>query len=180
MESYASIVVAALIGFFLGAALCYAILAYIYKHRRVRDELLKTKRKAIKAQRTLDRFLKTSLDMFQELNTAHAQYVQFLKEATAKIAPDEVGSHEFLNQDLDKILDDAKERMKKKAQESTSQTSVKEKTFKEVEGSLGEIPTPKVLKPTEVPDEILHPLPKQDNVKPQEDDKEPQEEPIKV
>lgn len=85
-------------GFLTGAALCYAILAQIYKHKRVRDELLKARREATKAKRTLDKFLKTSLDMFSDLDLAHRQYAMFLKEAAQRIAPQEEPVHEFMHQ----------------------------------------------------------------------------------
>ena len=87
-------------GFIVGALVCYIIMAQIYKHKRVKDELLKSKRAAIKAHRTLDRFVKTSLDMFAELDTAHRQYLQFLRETTQKIAPKESGLHHFLEDDM--------------------------------------------------------------------------------
>ncbi|SFS41753.1 Protein of unknown function [Succinivibrio dextrinosolvens] len=87
-------------GFVVGALVCYVVMAQIYKHKRVKDELLKSKRAAIKAHRTLDRFVKTSLDMFGELDTTHRQYLQFLRETTQKIAPKESGLHHFLEDDM--------------------------------------------------------------------------------
>jgi uncharacterized membrane-anchored protein YhcB (DUF1043 family) len=87
-------------GFVVGALICYIVMAQIYKHKRVKDELLKSKRAAIKAHRTLDRFVKTSLDMFGELDTAHRQYLQFLRETTQKIAPKESGLHHFLEDEM--------------------------------------------------------------------------------
>ncbi len=87
-------------GFVVGALVCYVVLAQIYKHKRVKDELLKSKRSAIKAHRTLDRFVKTSLDMFSELDTAHRQYLQFLRETTMKIAPRESGLHNYLEDEM--------------------------------------------------------------------------------
>lgn len=87
-----------IVGFLTGASLCYAILAQIYKHKRVRDELLKSRRDAVKAKRTLDRFLKTSLDMFSDLDLAHRQYAMFLKETAQRLAPQEEPVHEFMKQ----------------------------------------------------------------------------------
>ena len=87
-------------GFVVGALVCYIVMAQIYKHKRVKDELLKSKREAIKAHRTLDRFVKTSLDMFGELDSAHRQYLQFLRETTQMIAPKESGFHHFLEDDM--------------------------------------------------------------------------------
>ena len=75
MELTASSVAIFFIGFAIGALACFITMAQIYKHKRVKDELLKTKRAAIKSQRTLDRFLKTSLDLFSQLDTVDRKSV---------------------------------------------------------------------------------------------------------
>ena len=148
MDNYALLVAIFFAGFIVGAATCFLVMAQIYKHKRVKDELLKTKRAAIRAQRTLDRFFKTSLDMFSEIDSAHQQYVLFLKEAAQKIAPEEADSHEFLNQGI---------------YEGT--------------GTLGEIPTPKVLRPNELQTEFTDPVKVKKNIeKPSEEETETKEE----
>lgn len=149
MDNYALIVAIFFAGFITGAATCFLVMAQIYKHKRVKDELLKTKRAAIRAQRTLDRFFKTSLDMFAEIDSAHQQYVQFLKEAAQKIAPEEADSHEFLNQGIYEGITSRRESKKQQSE-----------TAKEVTGTLGEIPTPKVLRPNEVQTEFADPVKK--------------------
>jgi len=97
MDSYAIDTLIFLGGFVSGAIVCLVVMAQIYKHRKIKDEILKSKRQAVRAQRKLDRFLKTSLDMFNELDSAHRQYVQFLRETSQKIAPQEAEAHAFLN-----------------------------------------------------------------------------------
>lgn len=171
MDNYALLVAIFFAGFIVGAATCFLVMAQIYKHKRVKDELLKTKRAAIRAQRTLDRFFKTSLDMFSEIDSAHQQYVQFLKEAAQKIAPEEADSHEFLNQG---IYEGITQRQESKRQESKRQQS---ETTKEVTGTLGEIPTPKVLRPNEIQTEFTDPVKVKKNIeKPSEEETETKEE----
>ena len=175
MDNYAILVAIFFAGFIVGAVTCFLVMAQIYKHKRVKDELLKTKRAAIRAQRTLDRFFKTSLDMFAEIDSAHQQYVQFLKEAAQKIAPEEADSHEFLNQGIYEGIS-----VKKESKRQQSETT------KEVTGTLGEIPTPKVLRPNEVQTEISDPVPvkKNENKDPETEDmndnEDLQEEKLKV
>lgn len=166
MNNYALLAAIFFSGFIVGAVACFLVMAQIYKHKRVRDELLKTKRAAIRAQRTLDRFFKTSLDMFSEIDSAHQQYVQFLKEAAQKIAPEEADSHEFLNQG---IYEGITPRRESKRQQS--------ETTKEVTGTLGEIPTPKVLRPNEIQTEFADPVKVKKNIeKPSETESESKEE----
>jgi len=166
MDNYALLVAIFFAGFIVGAATCFLVMAQIYKHKRVKDELLKTKRAAIRAQRTLDRFFKTSLDMFSEIDSAHQQYVLFLKEAAQKIAPEEADSHEFLNQG---IYEGITPRQESKRQQS--------ETTKEVTGTLGEIPTPKVLRPNEIQTEFTDPVKVKKNIeKPSEEETETKEE----
>lgn len=161
MDNYALLVAIFFAGFIVGAATCFLVMAQIYKHKRVKDELLKTKRAAIRAQRTLDRFFKTSLDMFSEIDSAHQQYVLFLKEAAQKIAPEEADSHEFLNQGIYEGI-------------TPRQQS---ETTKEVTGTLGEIPTPKVLRPNEIQTEFTDPVKVKKNIeKPSEEETETKEE----
>ncbi len=143
MDNYALFAAVFFAGFIVGIATCFLVMAQIYKHKRVKDELLKTKRAAIRAQRTLDRFLKTSLDMFSEIDSAHQQYVQFLKETAQKIAPEEADSHDFLNQGIYEGISPKRETKKQQSE-----------TTKEVTGTLGEIPTPKVLRPNEIQTEF--------------------------
>ncbi|MGN0894741.1 MAG: ZapG family protein [Succinivibrio sp.] len=144
MNLYALYVAIFLVGFVVGAITCFLVMAQIYKHKRVKDELLKTKRSAIKAQRTLDRFLKTSLDMVSEIDAAHTQYVQFLKETTQRIAPLEAEKHEYLN----RIRTEEFPAVKKEPKSAPA----------EVLGTLGEIPTPNVLKSPEISQDIPKPV----------------------
>ena len=150
------------LGFAVGALACYLILARIYKHRRVKDELLKTKRKAVKAQRTLDRFVKTSLDLFSELDEVHRQYATFLKESIEHISPKELDNFPNINKSVQgnglfKAFPDISEDISEKNSEKNE--------------TLDEIPTPNVLKSPEipVPNEISQIL-KQENKEPDEDE----------
>lgn len=174
MESYALDVAFFFGGFIFGAAVCYIVLAQIYKHKRVKDELLKAKRAAVKSQRTLDRFLKNSLDMFGELDTAHRQYVQFLKETAQRIAPTESELHSFLS-------NEAAELPSFKGKEDEQTHSKKDSTS--LDGTLDEIQPPNVLKSPEIPDsqivqEILKKESEEASEEELEDDKT--EEKIKV
>ena len=141
MELTASSVAIFFLGFAIGALACFITMAQIYKHKKVKDELLKTKRAAIKSQRTLDRFLKTSLDLFSQLDTVHKQYVEFLNEATQRIAPQEVDIHPFLNTTT--TLNSVINKSEKKKKDITEDLSIN--------GSLNEIATPKVLQSPEIP-----------------------------
>ncbi|WP_202108718.1 ZapG family protein [Succinivibrio dextrinosolvens] len=132
-------------GFIVGALVCYIIMAQIYKHKRVKDELLKSKRDAIKARRTLDRFVKTSLDMFGELDTAHRQYLQFMRETTEKIAPRESGLHHF--------LEDEMAPMPVFRGKEDNQPVKQDETEEKIERIVNSIPAPDVLKNPEIPPE---------------------------
>ena len=166
-ENFATILMF-LLGFGAGALVCYLILARIYKHRKVKDELLKTKRKAIKAQRTLDKFVKTSLDLFSELDEVHRQYATFLKESIEHISPKELDNYPNINKSIQgngiyKPFPDISEENKEKSSEKNE--------------TLDEIPTPNVLKSPEIPvsNEISQIL-KQENKEP--DDEEENQEPM--
>lgn len=170
MNEYLATLLIFLLGFAAGALVCYLILARIYKHRKVKDELLKTKRKAVKAQRTLDRFVKTSLDLFSELDEVHRQYATFLKDSIEHISPKELDNYPGINKStqgngLYKPFTNISE-------EITEKNSEKNET-------LDEIPTPNVLKSPEipVPNEISQIL-KQENKAPE--DEENQEPMIKL
>ena len=171
MNEYLATLLMFFLGFAVGALACYLILARIYKHRKVKDELLKTKRKAVKAQRTLDRFVKTSLDLFSELDEVHRQYATFLKDSIEHISPKELDNYPNINKTIQenslyKPFPDISE-------EITEKNSEKNET-------LDKIPTPNVLKSPEipVPNEISQIL-KQENRAP-DDDEENQEPMIKL
>ena len=156
MNEYFLILLMFLLGFAAGSLACYLILARIYKHRRVKDELLKTKRKAVKAQRTLDRFVKTSLD------EVHRQYATFLKDSIEHISPKELDNFPNINKSVQgnglfKAFPDISEDISEKNSEKNE--------------TLDEIPTPNVLKSPEipVPNEISQIL-KQENKEPDEDE----------
>ncbi|MDD6206203.1 LapA family protein [Succinivibrio sp.] len=162
MDEYFLILLMFLLGFAAGSLACYLILARIYKHRRVKDELLKTKRKAVKAQRTLDRFVKTSLDLFSELDEVHRQYATFLKDSIEHISPKELDNFPNINKSVQgnglfKAFPDISEDISEKNSEKNE--------------TLDEIPTPNVLKSPEipVPNEISQIL-KQENKEPDEDE----------
>ena len=162
MNEYLATLLMFFLGFAVGALACYLILARIYKHRRVKDELLKTKRKAVKAQRTLDRFVKTSLDLFSELDEVHRQYATFLKESIEHISPKELDNFPNINKSVQgnglfKAFPDISEDISEKNSEKNE--------------TLDEIPTPNVLKSPEipVPNEISQIL-KQENKEPDEDE----------
>lgn len=162
MNEYFLILLMFLLGFAAGSLACYLILARIYKHRRVKDELLKTKRKAVKAQRTLDRFVKTSLDLFSELDEVHRQYATFLKDSIEHISPKELDNFPNINKSVQgnglfKAFPDISEDISEKNSEKNE--------------TLDEIPTPNVLKSPEipVPNEISQ-IVKQENKEPDEDE----------
>ncbi|MBQ2381750.1 MAG: hypothetical protein II291_04175 [Succinivibrio sp.] len=162
MNEYLATLLMFFLGFAVGALACYLILARIYKHRRVKDELLKTKRKAVKAQRTLDRFVKTSLDLFSELDEVHRQYATFLKDSIEHISPKELDNFPNINKSVQgnglfKAFPDISEDISEKNSEKNE--------------TLDEIPTPNVLKSPEipVPNEISQIL-KQENKEPDEDE----------
>ncbi len=162
MNEYFLILLMFLLGFAAGSLACYLILARIYKHRRVKDELLKTKRKAVKAQRTLDRFVKTSLDLFSELDEVHRQYATFLKDSIEHISPKELDNFPNINKSVQgnglfKVFPDISEDISEKNSEKNE--------------TLDEIQTPNVLKSPEipVPNEISQIL-KQENKEPDEDE----------
>ena len=162
MNEYFIILLMFLLGFAAGSLACFMILARIYKHRRVKDELLKTKRKAVKAQRTLDRFVKTSLDLFSELDEVHRQYATFLKDSIEHISPKELDNFPNINKSVQgnglfKAFPDISEDISEKNSEKNE--------------TLDEIPTPNVLKSPEipVPNEISQIL-KQENKEPDEDE----------
>ncbi len=162
MNEYFLILLMFLLGFAAGSLACYLILARIYKHRRVKDELLKTKRKAVKAQRTLDRFVKTSLDLFSELDEVHRQYATFLKDSIEHISPKELDNFPNINKSVQgnglfKAFPDISEDISEKNSEKNE--------------TLDEIQTPNVLKSPEipVPNEISQIL-KQENKEPDEDE----------
>ena len=162
MNEYFLILLMFLLGFAAGSLACYLILARIYKHRRVKDELLKTKRKAVKAQRTLDRFVKTSLDLFSELDEVHRQYATFLKDSIEHISPKELDNFPNINKSVQgnglfKAFPDISEDISEKNSEKNE--------------TLDKIPTPNVLKSPEipVPNEISQIL-KQENKEPDEDE----------
>lgn len=162
MNEYFLILLMFLLGFAAGSLACYLILARIYKHRRVKDELLKTKRKAVKAQRTLDRFVKTSLDLFSELDEVHRQYATFLKDSIEHISPKELDNFPNINKSVQgnglfKAFPDISEDISEKNSEKNE--------------TLDEIPTPNVLKSPEipVPNEISQIL-KQENKEPDKDE----------
>ncbi|MGN0902261.1 MAG: ZapG family protein [Succinivibrio sp.] len=136
MNSYLQLGLCLGAGFVVGALVCYLIMARIYKHKRVKDELLKTKRSAIRAQRTLDRFLKNSLDLFSDLNEVHTQYAQFLKDTAEMISPKDSQNLSF------------KTTAFSEKSHSAGIISQNRKTVATdpVLGALSEIPTPNVLK----------------------------------
>lgn len=174
MDSYALYIAFFFGGFILGASVCYIVLAQIYKHKRVKDELLKAKRAAVKSQRTLDRFLKTSLDMFGELDTAHRQYVQFLKETAQRIAPTESELHSFLSNDPVELPS-----FKGKDGEQTHS----KKDSSSLNGTLDEIQPPNVLKSPEIPNtEIVQEILKKESIEAKQEELEDDtiEEKIKV
>ena len=142
MENLALLIAIFLAGFVVGAIVCFLVMAQIYKHKRVKDELLKTKRAAIKSQRTLDRFLKTSLDLFSQLDEVHKQYVDFLSQTAQKIAPEEADLHSFLTQSTHiQRRDDKKKKQPK--------------DIAVVTGTLGEIATPKELQSPTIPEDAI-------------------------
>ncbi len=141
MDFYAVGISSFLSGIIVGAVLCFVVIAKIYKNKKVKDEILKSKREAVKSQRTLDLFIKTSLDVFNELDAAHRQYVQFLRESVQKIAPQEEAVHLFLNAKganvpvYDQNIDDEPEEQEIKTQNNNEKV----------------IPTPTALKNPEIP-----------------------------
>ncbi len=183
MDLYAVGISSFIGGFIVGAALCFVVIAKIYKNKKVKDEILKSKREAVKSQRTLDLFIKTSLDVFNELDAAHRQYVQFLRESVQKIAPQEEDLHLFLNAkgaDIP-VYDEITEEDPEDDEEGIKKTN-----------NDRVIPTPTALKNPEIPktdtkteiESILKTEKKEtaeeNGSKVKEENEKPQEEPLKV
>ena len=163
-------------GFIVGALVCYIVMAQIYKHKRVKDELLKSKRAAIKAHRTLDRFVKTSLDMFGELDSAHRQYLQFLIETTQKISPKESSLHNYLEAERAAMPDYRGKEERKPVK--------KIETEDKIDNIVSSIPAPDVLKNPEIQtdgDTLANTVAEvKPEVKVEEPKKKKEEEPIEV
>ena len=110
----------------------------------------------------MDRFVKTSLDLFSELDEVHRQYATFLKDSIEHISPKELDNFPNINKSVQgnglfKAFPDISEDISEKNSEKNE--------------TLDEIPTPNVLKSPEipVPNEISQIL-KQENKEPDEDE----------
>lgn len=83
---YMFIVLAFIIGFFIGA-LCYSLgFLKIFPNHKVMDELTRTKRELASAKRILDEFFKTSGHLFSELDKSYRDYAKFMNEAASKLS----------------------------------------------------------------------------------------------
>ena len=83
---YMFIVLAFIIGFFIGA-LCYSLgFLKIFPNHKVMDELTRTKRELASAKRVLDEFFKTSGQLFGDLDKSYREYAKFMNEAASKLS----------------------------------------------------------------------------------------------
>ena len=83
---YMFIVLAFIIGFFIGA-LCYSLgFLKIFHYHKVMDELTRTKRELASAKRVLDEFFKTSGQLFGDLDKSYREYAKFMNEAASKLS----------------------------------------------------------------------------------------------
>lgn len=94
---YMLVVLAFIVGFFIGA-LCFSFgLLKIFPNHRIQDELTRTKRELAAARRVLEEFFKTSNQLFGQLDKSYRDYAAFMREASAKISAGD-GSN-FMPQD---------------------------------------------------------------------------------
>ena len=156
METYALELAVFVAGLIVGSVVTILIIKKIYKHTRVKDELLKSKRNAVMAQRTLDKFLKSSLDLFGELDTAHRQYVQFLRDTAQILAPREADLHMYLNAKMSP-LPGTRDTRKEETNEVKKNLEIEEEP-PHVNDVAQDIPMPSVLKSPEIPEVETAPL----------------------
>lgn len=82
-------------GLIAGVALCYVTITKFLKGHRVQDELLKSRRDLANAQRSIDEFLKTSSDLFSQLDNSYHRYADFMHSASEKMST--VGNELFIS-----------------------------------------------------------------------------------
>ncbi len=99
-----------LAGVVVGVILCYITVTKIFKGHRMQDELLKSRRDLANAQRSVDEFLKTSSDLFAQLDVSYRRYADFMHNASEKMST--VGNELFISLDELKTEDDVTEKQK--------------------------------------------------------------------
>lgn len=99
-----------LAGVVVGVILCYITVTKIFKGHRMQDELLKSRRDLANAQRSIDEFLKTSSDLFAQLDVSYRRYADFMHNASEKMST--VGNELFISLDELKTEDDFTEKQK--------------------------------------------------------------------
>lgn len=83
---YMLVVLAFIVGFFIGA-LCFSFgLLKIFPNHRIQDELTRTKRELASARRVLEEFFKTSNQLFGQLDKSYRDYAAFMREASSKLS----------------------------------------------------------------------------------------------
>ena len=82
-------------GLIAGVALCYVTITRFLKSHRMQDELLKSRRDLANAQRSIDEFLKTSSDLFSQLDNSYHRYAEFMHGASEKMST--VGNKLFIS-----------------------------------------------------------------------------------
>lgn len=134
---YMFVVLAFIVGFFIGA-LCYSLgFLKIFPNHKVMDELTRTKRELASAKRILDEFFKTSGHLFGELDKSYREYAKFMNGAASKLSSSD-GSL-FIPQDELEVEDSLKKMLAGKhledfnAESEAVAESEKEDTHKDPE-----------------------------------------------
>ena len=116
-------------GLIAGVALCYVTITKFLKGHRVQDELLKSRRDLANAQRSIDEFLKTSSDLFSQLDNSYHRYADFMHSASEKMST--VGNELFISIEDLQADDEKVEKIQNKKTEKASQVEVTSKNTPE-------------------------------------------------
>ncbi len=116
-------------GLIAGVALCYVTITKFLKGHRVQDELLKSRRDLANAQRSIDEFLKTSSDLFSQLDNSYHRYADFMHSASEKMST--VGNELFISIEDLQADDEKVEKIQNKKTEKASQAEVTSKNTPE-------------------------------------------------
>ena len=126
-------------GLIAGVALCYVTITKFFKGHRMQDELLKSRRDLANAQRSIDDFLKTSSDLFSQLDTSYRRYADFMHSASEKMST--VGNELFIPiEDLEAA--DAKIEQSHKKAENAKNNEVLATKAKKLEADDTKMATP--------------------------------------
>ena len=125
-------------GLIAGVALCYVTITKFLKGHRLQDELLKSRRDLANAQRSIDEFLKTSSDLFSQLDNSYHRYADFMHSASEKMGT--VGNELFISiEDLQADDEKVEETQNKKPENTVSEEVVTEKILDDSENENKEV-----------------------------------------